>query len=127
MLTSKPIQVALTVKRKEYLTPHYIRVFLEGKGVQKLADRTVGINNKILIPPPGLKTVHFPQRDSRTKRWKPLPPEVSPIIRTYTHRGIDLKKNEIWFDFVAHGDEGPASAWAMNAQQGDPLGVMMKR
>lgn len=127
MLKHKPLQVALTVNRKEYLTPHYIRVFLEGDDVVKLADTTVGINNKILIPPYGINKVHFPELDSETGRWKPLPPEIAPIVRTYTHRGIDLTKKEVWVDFIAHGKEGAASAWAMEAQKGDVLGVMMKK
>lgn len=122
-----PYQVGLVVKRKEYLTPHYIRVYLEGKDVPLLADTTVGINNKILIPPPGVSKVYFPELDPERGRWKPQDPATAPIIRTYTHRGIDLDKNEIWIDFVAHGDEGPASEWAINAQKGDALGVMMKR
>lgn len=126
MLKTKPIQVELTVKRKEYLTPHYIRVFLEGEGVRDLADRTVGINNKILIPPPGAKKIHFPELDPKKMKWKPQPVEIAPVIRTFTHKGIDLENNEIWIDFVAHGNKSPASAWAMKAQRGDLLGVMMK-
>lgn len=59
-------------------------------------------------------------------QWKPQPIEIRPTVRTYTHRGIDLEKNEIWIDFVAHGDEGPASAWAIDATKGDLLGIMMK-
>ncbi len=127
MLRIKPLQIALKVSRKEYITPHYIRVFLEGEEVAKLADTTIGINNKILIPPKGTDKVYFPQLDPETRRWKPQPPALASIIRTYTHRGIDLAKNEIWIDFVAHGDEGPASKWAIEAQKGDSLGVMMKK
>lgn len=127
MLKNKPLQIALTVNRKEYLTPHYIRVYLRGSDVKELADTTVGINNKILIPPKGAGQVHFPELDPQTRRWKPQDPEVAPVVRTYTHRGINLEKNEIWIDFVAHGDEGPASAWAIQAQEGDVLGVMMKK
>jgi len=120
------IQLELIVIKKEYLTPHYIRITLTGEGVEAIANTTVGIHNKILIPPRGLNKVYFPQFDDDKKQW--IHPEVHlrPSIRTYTHRGIDLEKKEIWIDFVAHGDEGPASAWAMTAKPGDILGVMMK-
>lgn len=122
----KPIQALLKVSRKEYITPHYIRVYLTGDDVQKIANTTIGVNNKILIPPAGCTEVHLPEFDDEKQQWKPQPDEVRPFIRTYTHRGIDLEKNEIWIDFVAHGNEGPASAWAIAAKVGAPLGVLMK-
>lgn len=122
----KPIQAELTVSRKEYLTPHYIRVFLTGEKVPLFDNTTVGVNNKILIAPKGIHKIHFPEFDYEKRQWHPMPEEVRPTVRTYTHRGIDLKKNEIWIDFVAHGDEGPASAWAISAKEGDVLGVLMK-
>ncbi len=122
----KTIQAELTVKRKEYLSPHYIRVFLTGEKVPLFANTTIGINNKILIPPKGSDRIHFPEFDYEKMQWKPQPDAIRPIVRTYTHRGIDLKNNEIWIDFIAHGEEGPASAWAINAQPGDLLGVLMR-
>ncbi len=122
----KTIQAEFTVSRKEYITPHYIRVFLTGEQVSSIANTTVGVNNKILIPPKGADRVHFPEFDYDKMMWKPQSEEIRPNIRTYTHRGIDLEKNEIWIDFVAHGDEGPASAWALEAKKGDLLGVLMK-
>lgn len=122
----KTIQAELTVSRKEYITPHYIRVFLTGEQVLLLKNTTIGVNNKILIPPKGLRKVHFPEFDYEKMQWVPQSDEIRPIVRTYTHRGIDVNSNEVWIDFVAHGDEGPASAWAMNAQKGDVLGVLMK-
>lgn len=122
---SKNIQAALTVTRKEYITPHYIRVYLTGKDIEIFDNTTIGVNNKILIPPKGLNEIHFPEFDYENMRWKPQPDEIRPQIRTYTHRGIDLKTQEIWIDFVAHGDEGPASAWAIAADKGSVLGVMM--
>ncbi len=122
----QPIQAQLTVSRKKQLTPHYIRVYLTGEKVPLFANTTVGINNKILIPPKGVNTVYFPELDKEANTWKLQSEEVQPIRRTYTHRGIDLNKNEVWIDFVAHGDEGPASAWAIQAKKGDVLGVLMK-
>ena len=59
----KTIQAELTVKRKEYLSPHYIRVFLTGEKVPLFANTTIGVNNKILIPPKGIDRIHFPEFD----------------------------------------------------------------
>ncbi|PKF73913.1 siderophore-interacting protein [Chryseobacterium sp. PMSZPI] len=120
------IQGEFTVTGKKYITPHYIRIFLTGEKVSQIANTTIGVNNKILIPPKGVNTIHFPEFDYEKMQWKPQPENIRPSIRTYTHRGIDLAKNEIWIDFVAHGDEGPASAWAINAKEGDVLGILMK-
>ncbi len=122
----KTIREELTVTRKEYITPHYIRVYLTGKNVHLFDNTTIGINNKIAIPPKNCSKVYFPEYDYEKMEWKPLSEEIRPSIRTYTHRGIDLEKKEIWIDFVAHGENGPASAWATNAKVGDKLGVMMK-
>lgn len=122
----KTIQAELTVSRKEYITPHYVRIYLTGEKVQLFTNTTIGVNNKILIPPTGVEKIYFPEFDYEKMQWKPQDEATKPIVRTYTHSGIDLAKNEIWIDFVAHGDEGPASAWALAAKKGDVLGVLMK-
>jgi len=123
---AKIIQAELTVSRKEYVTPHYIRIYLTGEAVPEIADTTIGVNNKILIPPMGLNKVYFPEFDFEKGQWKTMGDNIRPTVRTYTHRGIDLRRNEIWIDFVAHGDEGPASAWAIGSKPGDVLGVLMR-
>ena len=45
-----------------------------------------------------------------------------PVTRTYTVRAIRKQPLEMDIDFVAHGDNGPASRWAMNAKKGDFCG-----
>lgn len=122
----KTIQAELKVSRKEYITPHYVRIYLTGEQVSLFENTIIGVNNKILIPPKGVNKIHFPEFDFEKGQWLPMPDEVRPTVRTYTHRGIDLKTNEIWIDFVVHGDEGPASAWAISAKPDDVLGVLMK-
>jgi len=113
----------LTMKQKQYITPHFIRVILTGDDLDLFADAVVGVNNKIFIPPSGVKDVHFPASNDQANQ--PLEKDRA-IIRTYTHRGIDLEKKELTIDFVNHGETGPASSWALNASIGDPLGVAMK-
>lgn len=122
----KTIQAELTVSRKEYLSPHYIRVYLTGEGIKRFNNTTIGVNNKIMIPPSGINKIYFPELDAEKMEWIQPDEAVRPAIRTYTHRGINLDQQEIWIDFVAHGDEGPASAWAIHAKPGDPLGVLMR-
>lgn len=114
------------VVRKENLTPHYIRVYLTSDELEQFSETTIGDNNKIAIPPDGVDEIHFPDFDYENHQWIYPPKEVAPSIRTYTHRGIDLQKKEIIIDFVNHGENGPASKWAINAKEGTKLGVMMR-
>ncbi|MFD2600379.1 siderophore-interacting protein [Sphingobacterium corticis] len=114
------------VWHKEYVTPHYIRVVLEGEGAQDFASCSLGANNKIMVPPAGQKEVKLAVWDEANNEWK-LPEEHErPLIRTYTHRAIDVANNRITIEFVDHGDTGPASSWARQAEVGDELGVAMK-
>lgn len=114
------------VVSKEYLTPHYIRIKLNGVGAKDFATCTLGANNKIFIPPVGIDKVYFSNPAVDPEMQIVIPADVKPIMRTYTHRGIDIEKEEIVIDFVDHGDTGPASAWAGRAKEGDELGVAMK-
>ncbi|MBP1163899.1 NADPH-dependent ferric siderophore reductase [Chryseobacterium sp. PvR013] len=104
---TKKIRSAFIVKNKQYLTPHLIRVIFEidDKQAELLANVGSGSNNKIFIPT---------EEDG-----------VS-LVRTYTNRKIDLENRELTIDFVVHGDNGPASAWALKACTGDVLEVGMK-
>ena len=124
-MTKKANTSIFILKKKNYLTPHYIRVVLSGD-VTIFENTTIGDNNKIFIPPKGVAQVHLPELDAQNNSWIHPPKEVAPFIRTYTHRGIDLEKGELIIDFVNHGETGPASAWALHSKIGDELGVAMK-
>ena len=115
------MRAILTVKQKTFLTPHYIRVILEGAALETFAAARVGANNKIIVPQEGVPLI-LPD-DPRSLKQEQV---QRPIIRTYTMRNLDLKTGEMTIDFVAHGEEGPASRWALRAQKGDDLLVMMK-
>ncbi|CAH0163525.1 siderophore-interacting protein [Chryseobacterium sp. Bi04] len=118
-------QIVAEVTRKEYITDHFIRVYFYSPEVHLFKNTVVGDNNKIAVPPAGLNEIHFPILDEN-QQWVYPAKEVAPAIRTYTHRGIDLEKNELIIDFVDHGDGGPASKWVRNAEAGSKLGVMMR-
>lgn len=120
------VRGVLVVKHKVYHTPHYIRITFTGDDIPLFAETTPGVNNKILIPPAGVNEIHFPDFNYETGEWTHPPEHLKPTIRTYTHRAFDLEKNEMTIDFVAHGENGPASAWAIHAKPGDLLGVLMR-
>lgn len=122
--TNGVLRAILTVKEKLFVTPHYIRVVLTGAEVHHFAATTVGANNKLFLPSVPGGEIAFPKFEEGA--WVLPHPDQKPIVRTYTHRGIDLERQEMWIDFVAHGDDGPASAWAARAQPGDKLGIAMK-
>ena len=118
------IREVLRVVRKERITPNYLRIVLGGDEVAKFGMVTVGINNKIFIPPKGIDEIHFPE--FKPTEFAGAAEAVRPTIRTYTCRALDLERNEMTIDFALHGEEGIASAWALNCRPGDRLGVAMK-
>lgn len=105
----------LKLKEKRYVTPHYLRVVLEGEELENFKDARVGDNNKLAIPKD--KNVPLSLEESANPNY---------TIRTYTLKGLDLEKGEMTIDFVTHGDVGVASLWAINAEKGDEIGVFMK-
>lgn len=114
-----------TLKERTYITPHYIRLTLTSDEIEVFKNTTIGVNNKIFIAPASCDNVYLPEFDFEKGEWKPMDEAIKPIVRTYTHRGINLEKKELYIDFVAHGDEGPASNFALNAPVGSELGVAM--
>lgn len=109
------------LKQRDYITPHYIRVTLEGDQVAAYQEAVVGANNKVFIAPDGVDRIYWPSSEEVVQDA-----HLEAIRRTYTHKGVDVEKNEMYVDFVAHGSEGPASRWAMEAPIGSPIGVAMK-
>lgn len=116
------MQAILHVQEKILLTPHYIRIILTGKDVGLFAAAGVGDNNKIIVPLDKHRPIELPEFG----RGRGLSAGPNAVVRTYTLRNLDLEKGSMTIDFVSHGDTGPASAWAIHAEPGDSLGVLMK-
>lgn len=119
--SKKSLRSVFTVKEKTYITPHYIRVILNMTDEQAdlFSNVKIGSNNKIFLPLPGTNQIIFPDdTDTDTKEKS--------VKRTYTTRHIDYIKKEIFIDFVAHGDNSPASSWAHHAIAGSNIGLAMK-
>ena len=111
--TSRPTPRILTVKEARYLTPNMIRVVFSGPELDGFPNQSEGGNCKLLIPEISETKDQFVER---------LCNGSPPIRRTYTVRKFDVVTQELTIDFVAHGNEGPASRWASSARTNDFLG-----
>lgn len=109
----KPSPCILIVKQAFYLTPHMIRVVFTSPELASRPEGCEGANCKIFLPAVGQSADDFLVQINDGPR---------PTVRTYTVRNFRKAALELDIDFVAHGDEGPASAFAMQAMAGDFIG-----
>lgn len=111
----------LRVRRTEQLTPNMKRITLAGPELQGFPSNSDGTHIKLLLPQAWQLEPILPTLGPNGPIW---PPEsIRPISRTYTVSRYDEHTGELDVDFVLHGDNGPASHWALNAQPGSAIGV----
>lgn len=111
--TGRPSPRLLTVKMAWYLTPNMIRVTFSGTQLEGFPEGREGGNCKLMFPEEHETIESFSSR---------LDSGPAPSRRTYTVRAFRADELELDIDFVAHGDNGPASAWATRAEAGHFLG-----
>lgn len=109
----RPPPRVLSVKAAWRITPNMIRVTFAGPELDGFPDGREGGNCKLMFP-------H--ETETRSDFILRLTDGPAPVRRTYTVRHFDPVAQELSIDFVAHGDNGPASRWASHAKPGDFLG-----
>ena len=92
----------VTVERTEIVTPHMKRITIDGRCLPDFHPE---------LPAQWLK-VFVPATNGRDKTGRP-----------YTVRHFDPTSKKLDLDFVLHGDNGPASAWAARAKVGDTFEI----
>ncbi|MFD5213836.1 siderophore-interacting protein [Microbacterium sp. NPDC058345] len=119
-----------TVSRITPLSPHFTRITLAGDDLQHFGTDGLDQRIKLIIPFADGTITDVGQFDETQsmgewyRRWRELPDEKRNPIRTYTIRAPRPQDREIDVEFVLHGTEGPASAWASAARVGDPMFVV---
>ncbi|MEU3627079.1 NADPH-dependent ferric siderophore reductase [Amycolatopsis coloradensis] len=109
------------------LTPHMSRVTFAGASLE---DQAPDQYLKVFFPQPGQPEPVLPaplggdEVYSWYKTYLAMPDDVRPPMRTYTVRALRPSAQEVDIDFVLHGDEGPASAWASRASEGDRVAFL---
>ena len=102
----------------EQLTPHMVRITLGGSGLDGFFIEQPGEVVTLIWAADGSDEIVLP-----VGVWT-FPPGVAEVqhARNYTVRTWDADAGRLVVDFVVHGDEGRASAWAARAQVGDRVG-----
>ena len=119
-----------TVARITPLSPHFTRITFTGEDLTHFGTDGLDQRIKLIIPFADGTVTDVGQLDESLsmgewyRAWRELPDDKRNPIRTYTIRAPRPEQHEIDIDFVLHGTDGPASAWATHAQIGDELQVV---
>lgn len=111
----------LTVTSVRPLTPRMVRMTFTGDGLVDIGtwpDQQL----KLLFPKPGGSALVSESPDVSVwyQAYLAMPESERPWMRSFTVRS--LADGVLTVDFVLHGDNGPASAWAAVAKPGDVIG-----
>ncbi|CZZ98245.1 iron utilization protein [Bordetella trematum] len=111
----------LTVTRVEPLAGGLLaRITVQGDDLQDFVTASFDDHVKIFFAPEPGQPVALPEIGPDGARFREDAPR--PAARDYTPRLYDAGRRELVLDFVLHGD-GPAGAWAAQAQPGQPLAI----
>jgi NADPH-dependent ferric siderophore reductase len=114
----------VVLARKERLSPSMLRCVFRGDEVRHMKIDAPDQRIKLLFPSLNGTPAALTSDGSWWEQTKALPEDRRPVLRTYTLRRVDVEAGEAEVEFVMHGTDGPASAWAMGAQPGDALQIV---
>jgi len=114
----------LTVRSAERATPHCLRVTLEGAELDGFTSAGFDDHVKLVLPgADGAIAFSRPgEAGGPDDAGAQAPTAPRPTMRDYTPRAYDAAAGTLVIDFALH-DAGPATAWALQAAPGQPIGV----
>ena len=109
------------LKAIEPLSPSLCRFVFGGPEVAHMHTLAPDQRIKLFFPTPAGQPPRLPKDGQWQQARRDLAPQDTPPMRTYTIRDLRREACEVDVDFVLHGVNGPASAWATQAKVGDRL------
>lgn len=106
------------------LTPSFRRFTFRDEALAEYGDPGFDQRVKVLFPTETASIDDMPTGDDWYDRWRSLPTEARPVMRTYTTRAVRGAMGEVDIDMVAHDVLGPASAWIADARVGDEVLIL---
>ncbi|QHI66072.1 siderophore-interacting protein [Pseudomonas aeruginosa] len=109
------------LKRREQLSPALTRFVFGGPEVAEMKTLAADQRIKIFFPDASGQPPSLPGGSEWYQAYRSVEPVRRPPMRTYTIRALRAEQEEVDVEFVLHGENGPASAWATHARIGDRL------
>ncbi|MBG4765369.1 siderophore-interacting protein [Pseudomonas aeruginosa] len=109
------------LKRREQLSPALTRFVFGGPEVAEMKTLAADQRIKIFFPAARGQPPSLPGGSEWYQAYRSVEPARRPPMRTYTIRALRAEQEEVDVEFVLHGENGPASAWATHARIGDRL------
>ncbi|MBH9387568.1 siderophore-interacting protein [Pseudomonas aeruginosa] len=109
------------LKRREQLSPALTRFVFGGPEVAEMKTLAADQRIKIFFPDASGQPPSLPGGSEWYQAYRSGAPARRPPMRTYTIRALRAEQEEVDVEFVLHGENGPASAWATHARIGDRL------
>lgn len=103
------------------LSPSLARFVFSGTDIAQMRTLAADQRIKLFFPSANGQPPQLPKHGSWQEARRGLDAQSSPPMRTYTIRDLRREVLEVDVDFVLHGVNGPASAWATHARIGDRL------
>jgi NADPH-dependent ferric siderophore reductase len=110
----------LEVCRVDRLTPHLLRVTLQGDALDGFVSTGFDDHVKVFFPDPVTGELLAPALGDDGPIW---PEGKRPVMRDYTPGQFDPVNLTLQIDFALHQPGGPATCWAEQAQVGQRLGI----
>ncbi|GGW46537.1 MULTISPECIES: siderophore-interacting protein [Vreelandella] len=118
----------ITLARRTHVSASLVRFTFTGPEVGHMATYAPDQRVKLFFPKGGgsldpLFEIAKLEEHDWYGAYRALPDAQRPAARTHTIRALRPEQAEVDVEFVLHGDNGPASRWAMHAQPGDRLAM----
>lgn len=114
----------LQLVHKIALSPSLCRLVFTGPDVSRMNCTGPDQRVKLFFPAADGSLPALPHDSHWNDARKQLPEAARPPMRTYTIRALRRAQAQVDIDFVMHGVNGPASAWATHARSGDRLQML---
>ncbi len=111
----------VVVKRRVVLSPSMVRFVFTGEDLAGMTFPGPDQRIKMFFPEVKGQKPAVPRGPDWISEFRALDDAAKPAMRTYTIRALRAGQTEVDIDFAVHGSVGPASRWALEAGEGDPM------